>query len=142
QPLLATRRGFCALAHDQGLRRAGPLQIVYRTGPGLPVIMPVDCPTRWGRRRFFPARDQNVTAFPCRCVKDSSTIRAPQGRGTEMRKLLVGTAVLALAASGSAFAADIPVKAPRAPIVAPVIYTWTGCYIGGHVGYHRTRQSG
>ena len=47
-----------------------------------------------------------------------------------MRKLLLGTAVLALTASGSAFAADIPVKAVKAPIVAPVEYSWTGCYLG------------
>jgi outer membrane immunogenic protein len=33
-----------------------------------------------------------------------------------------------------AIAADMPVKAPR-PVVAPVpIYTWTGCYFGGHAG--------
>jgi outer membrane immunogenic protein len=32
----------------------------------------------------------------------------------------------------SAIAADMPVKAPPAP--APV-YTWTGCYIGGNIGW-------
>jgi outer membrane immunogenic protein len=60
-----------------------------------------------------------------------------------MRKLLLGTAVLALAASGSAFAADIskPVyKAP--PAVAPVLYSWTGCYIGANGGGKWARESG
>jgi outer membrane immunogenic protein len=40
-----------------------------------------------------------------------------------------GVAFLALAAGGTAFAADIPLKAP-----AP-LYSWSGCYIGGNVGY-------
>jgi outer membrane immunogenic protein len=31
---------------------------------------------------------------------------------------------------GTAAAADMPVKAPPAPI----LYNWTGCYIGGHAG--------
>jgi outer membrane immunogenic protein len=50
-----------------------------------------------------------------------------------MKKLLLAsTAVGALAMAGPALAADIPVKAP--PAVAPV-FTWTGCYIGGHGGF-------
>lgn len=54
-----------------------------------------------------------------------------------MKKLLlasVGIAVLAL--SGAATAADLPRAAPvyKAPVVAP-IYSWTGFYIGAHVGY-------
>jgi outer membrane immunogenic protein len=53
-----------------------------------------------------------------------------------MRKLLLSaTVVAAVAATGPAFAADIPVKAPpRAPVVVPVVYSWTGCYIGGNIG--------
>jgi outer membrane immunogenic protein len=49
-----------------------------------------------------------------------------------MKKLLIATATLA-AVGTSAFAADMPVKAPiyKAP---PPVYTWTGCYIGGNVG--------
>jgi outer membrane immunogenic protein len=34
--------------------------------------------------------------------------------------------------ASSAFAADLPVKAP--PMPAPVLYSWSGLYIGGHVG--------
>ena len=52
-----------------------------------------------------------------------------------MKKLLTGAvAAIAIAGTSSAFAADIPVKAPRMPVVAPVVYSWTGCYIGGNVG--------
>jgi outer membrane immunogenic protein len=46
--------------------------------------------------------------------------------------LLSGVAVAALVAS-PAFAADMPVKAPKAP-PPPVLYNWTGCYIGAHIG--------
>jgi outer membrane immunogenic protein len=35
-----------------------------------------------------------------------------------------------------ASAADIPsvYKAPRAPIVAPLVQPWSGCYVGAHIG--------
>jgi outer membrane immunogenic protein len=50
-----------------------------------------------------------------------------------MRRL--GLALLtSVALVGTASAADLPVKAPRAPIVAPV-YNWTGFYIGLNAGY-------
>jgi outer membrane immunogenic protein len=44
------------------------------------------------------------------------------------------TTVVALAAA-PAMAADMrmPVKAAPAPVIT--LYSWTGCYIGGHVGY-------
>ncbi len=49
-----------------------------------------------------------------------------------MRKLLLANAAaLAMIASGSALAADMPLKA-EAPFAAR--FTWTGCYLGGHVG--------
>ena len=44
------------------------------------------------------------------------------------RLLLAGTA---LAFGGHAMAADLPVKAP---VKAPAPFSWTGCYVGGHVG--------
>jgi len=51
-----------------------------------------------------------------------------------MKKLLLGSVALAaLAIGGSANAADLPLKAP--PMVAPVVFSWTGFYIGANVGY-------
>jgi outer membrane immunogenic protein len=52
--------------------------------------------------------------------------------GFKMRNLAIG--ILAAAAlSSSAFAADMAVKAPPAPIDSG--YNWTGFYIGGNIGY-------
>ncbi len=51
-----------------------------------------------------------------------------------MKTFFLGSApLLVLVAAGSAMAADIPVKAPMAPVVAPA-YSWTGLYVGGNVG--------
>jgi outer membrane immunogenic protein len=53
-----------------------------------------------------------------------------------MKKILGGLLLSALIAA-PATAADLrrpmPVKAPAAPVIT--VYSWTGCYIGGHVGY-------
>ena len=49
-----------------------------------------------------------------------------------MKKILGGFVVSALLA-GPVAAADMPVKAP--PPVIVTVFDWTGCYIGGHVGY-------
>lgn len=49
-----------------------------------------------------------------------------------MKWLLTSVAAAAALAVGPASAADIPVKAPRAPAVA---YSWTGCYLGIQGGY-------
>ena len=51
--------------------------------------------------------------------------------------LLAAISHLALIAGGSANAADLRLKAP--PIAAPV-FSWTGCYVGGHVGFGWGRQ--
>jgi len=49
------------------------------------------------------------------------------------RMLLLGMSMVAAVMLGSAAqAADMPVKAP--PIAAPVMYNWTGVYIGAHIG--------
>lgn len=51
-----------------------------------------------------------------------------------MKAFALGTIAVVALATGSALAADIPVKAPvyKAPPV--VLYNWTGCYVGGNVG--------
>ncbi len=51
------------------------------------------------------------------------------------RKLLLAS-VGAVALAGSAFAADLPSRAPPPVYVPPApIFTWTGIYIGGQIGY-------
>jgi len=51
-----------------------------------------------------------------------------------IRKFFVATAVL-MAGSASALAADLPSRRPP-PVYAPLpIFTWTGFYIGGDIGY-------
>ena len=49
-----------------------------------------------------------------------------------MKKLLVAATALAFA-SGAAFAADMPVKAPM--MAPPPSYSWTGCYVDAGGGY-------
>jgi outer membrane immunogenic protein len=52
--------------------------------------------------------------------------------GYSMKKLFASASILVLG-SVAASAADLPMKA--APMVAPVpVFSWSGCYIGGHVG--------
>jgi outer membrane immunogenic protein len=54
-----------------------------------------------------------------------------------MQRSLLGIAVASILTTGAmttgAMAADLPVKAP--PMAAPVIYNWTGFYIGANGGY-------
>jgi outer membrane immunogenic protein len=50
-----------------------------------------------------------------------------------MKELLLASSALVFA--GSAFAADLPVRmATKAPVVAAVPYSWSGCYVGAHAG--------
>jgi outer membrane immunogenic protein len=53
-----------------------------------------------------------------------------------MRRQILLASVGAIAIAGTAFAADLPVRAPP-PIYLPPppIFTWTGIYIGGQIGY-------
>jgi outer membrane immunogenic protein len=52
-----------------------------------------------------------------------------------MHRFAVIAAGLSMAGfAGAASAADLPVKAPAANPAAPVRFSWTGCYVGGHVG--------
>src|SRR5277367_4134849 len=55
-----------------------------------------------------------------------------------MRKLVLLLAVLEF--SGSAYAADMAVKAPPAPMVVPS--SWAGFYVGGNVGGVWGRDTG
>ena len=58
-----------------------------------------------------------------------------------MKKFLLGGAALVAMFAGSAMAADMPVKAPVLKAPPPVaVYSWTGCYIGGNVGWAHERD--
>jgi outer membrane immunogenic protein len=49
-----------------------------------------------------------------------------------MRKLITFATAMVLSATASAYAADLPVKAPVAPIAVP--FSWSGFYVGGNAG--------
>ncbi len=59
-----------------------------------------------------------------------------------MRRQILLASVGAIAFAGSAFAADLPYRGPP-PVYAPPppIFTWTGFYIGGQVGYAWDRDT-
>jgi outer membrane immunogenic protein len=48
--------------------------------------------------------------------------------------LLASVSIAALFIAAEANAADLAVKAPR-PMMAAPVYSWTGCYVGAHVGW-------
>jgi outer membrane immunogenic protein len=50
-----------------------------------------------------------------------------------MKKLLLATSCLALSSTIS-MAADMSVPYSKAPVMAAPVFTWTGCYVGAHVG--------
>jgi len=50
-----------------------------------------------------------------------------------MTKLMAATLALA-AFTVPALAADLPVRARPAPVVAPIGYNWNGFYVGAHLG--------
>src|ERR1700730_9453736 len=57
-----------------------------------------------------------------------------------MKKFLLGTVgLVALGMSAPASAADMAVKAPPPPVVAP-IYNWGGFYIGGNGGWGQSHN--
>ena len=53
-----------------------------------------------------------------------------------MKKILLAGVALTALIAGPAMAADLPVRAPAYKAPPPVVtyYSWTGCYVGGHVG--------
>jgi outer membrane immunogenic protein len=50
-----------------------------------------------------------------------------------MRKFLLGTAAL-IGLAGPAMSADKRVPVLKAPVPAVPVWTWTGCFVGGHAG--------
>ncbi len=57
------------------------------------------------------------------------------------RKILLSTVAL-VAVSGTALAADLPSRAePPVYLPPPPIFTWTGVYVGGQIGYEWGREA-
>ena len=56
--------------------------------------------------------------------------------GWQMKKFLLSGVALGALVAGPAMAADLRVRAPvyRAPPPVVTYFSWTGCYVGGHVG--------
>jgi outer membrane immunogenic protein len=54
-----------------------------------------------------------------------------------MKTVKFGVVAFGAALAMPALGADLPRGAPayKAPPPAPVVHNWTGCYVGGHVGY-------
>jgi outer membrane immunogenic protein len=53
-----------------------------------------------------------------------------------MRRQILLASVGAIAIAGSAFAADLPYRAPPPVYLPPPpVFTWTGIYLGGQIGY-------
>src|ERR1700748_3257890 len=59
--------------------------------------------------------------------------------GTAVKKLWIGLIGLAAGAAGPALAADMAVKAPP-PAPLPVIYNWSGFYIGANGGWGQSHN--
>ncbi len=51
-----------------------------------------------------------------------------------MKSWIYATSAMALLVSGSAFAADLRMAPPPAPMAPLPVFTWTGFYLGGDVG--------
>ena len=71
---------------------------------------------------------QNRDANPLN--RDKFDESRPQNAKSLMKRALVGAALGVLVMDAPAFAADMPLKAPRIPF-----YEWTGLYIGAHAGF-------
>lgn len=81
-----------------------------------------------------------VTAFPCNAILDWGSFLI---RGYVMKKLFALTAVAAMLAGSTAFAADAIIYNEPVP-VAPLpvsAFNWAGGYVGLHAGYGWGRQS-
>src|ERR1700741_552330 len=61
----------------------------------------------------------------------AENVRAMSCYRRSLQHVLAGAAIGAIALGNSAVAADLPVKAPA----LKTIYSWTGFYLGGHIGY-------
>jgi outer membrane immunogenic protein len=56
-----------------------------------------------------------------------------------MQKIVIAAAALAAFATTS-YAADLPARMPVKAMPAPVVQSWTGCYLGAGAGYSMTNR--
>jgi outer membrane immunogenic protein len=63
------------------------------------------------------------------------------GKGTIMMRRLLLSATALAAVAGSALAADLPYRQPPPAYVPPPLFSWTGFYLGGQIGYAWGRDS-
>src|SRR5206468_6342359 len=61
-----------------------------------------------------------------------------QAENSKMKKILYASLAIAALVASPALAADMRAPVVKAPPMPAPIYTWTGCYIGGNVGWGRT----
>src|SRR3954447_17583239 len=88
----------------------------------------IDMPWIFFRRLYQPQPLARIIAFN-------------QTRGRMMRRVLVLSIVSAALTVGAAQAADMPVKAYRAPVAVPApVFTWTGFYVGANAGGHWSKD--
>src|SRR5437016_3166007 len=53
-----------------------------------------------------------------------------------MKRFMLGMAAAALAIPTAAHAADLPARPVyKAPVAAPIVGNWTGCYVGVNAGW-------
>jgi outer membrane immunogenic protein len=59
-----------------------------------------------------------------------------------MKRMLIGITALTSLLATSAFAADLPARTyTKAPVYVEPVFSWTGFYIGGNIGYSWGRSS-
>jgi outer membrane immunogenic protein len=59
-----------------------------------------------------------------------------------MNKTMLGAFAFVAVGLAPALAADLSARpSTKAPAIAPVVSSWTGCYVGGNIGYGRQRNS-
>ena len=55
--------------------------------------------------------------------------------------LLASVSVIAVVSAVPVLAADLPTKAPMMMAPAPAPFSWTGLYLGAHVGWGQTNYN-
>jgi outer membrane immunogenic protein len=78
-----------------------------------------------------------LSAFQPKVTLEIIARLVPAGEDVMRNQLLCGVAAIAIAVAigGTSLAADLPLKAARAAPPPPIPMTWTGWYIGGHLGF-------